>query len=633
MLTGFDFYDIQKDFIKKAKAVISSHKIGIFSSPTGTGKTLSLLCSISDILIKKSETYASLNEENKILMEYLFGKEKRTCKIFYCSRTHTQLNQAIKELKRVYPTLNSIILGSRKVYCQNEDVKDLKDLDLINEKCSEYCDTNKCMFYNNLLLHDNSSMKGIYDLENMEQYCKEKKVCSYFVTRKLSSDCDIIFMPYNLLFTKDGRASINIELKDSVVMIDEAHNIYDTIIQMNTVTLSIEIIQKYYDAFIKYKSKYEKRLTENNMENIKNIINILKYLVMFMSKVIIVEKGDDMSQEDEYLSKVPDFLIKSGLMDYKMLNIDEYIRESRLTLKLEGFNSNLHHQLYTITRFLKLLVIGDEHGRIFYNHKKIKYTTLDPKNYITDLLECRSILLAGGTMEPIKNLMSLFSDKDVEYYRFPTICTNFVSYILSVGPSNKEIILNYDSKNNITVINEILKAIYNLSHTVKRGGIICFIPSKNYLKIFKTLLDKMHFKRKIIFETEHNFEEYKKILKKENVIYFCIMGGKLSEGINFNDDLCRLLIIIGIPFPTLNVEMKERLKYHGPEYSKLIAMKTVNQALGRAMRHKDDYSAIVLIDKRYKYMTEYITPWIGEKIRMEAFGKTLIEINKFLNKK
>ena len=41
-----------------------------------------------------------------------------------------------------------------------------------------------------------------------------------------------------------------------------------------------------------------------------------------------------------------------------------------------------------------------------------------------------------------------------------------------------------------------------------------------------------------------------------------MIGAKLSEGLNFSDDLARAVIIIGLPFANLgSPELKERLKY------------------------------------------------------------------------
>ena len=38
---------------------------------------------------------------------------------------------------------------------------------------------------------------------------------------------------------------------------------------------------------------------------------------------------------------------------------------------------------------------------------------------------------------------------------------------------------------------------------------------------------------------------------KRGACIACVMGGKLSEGINFNDDLARGVIIIGLPYPNV----------------------------------------------------------------------------------
>lgn len=41
-----------------------------------------------------------------------------------------------------------------------------------------------------------------------------------------------------------------------------------------------------------------------------------------------------------------------------------------------------------------------------------------------------------------------------------------------------------------------------------------------------------------------------------------VVGAKLSEGLNFADDLARAVVVVGLPYPNLaSTELKERMKY------------------------------------------------------------------------
>ncbi len=88
---------------------------------------------------------------------------------------------------------------------------------------------------------------------------------------------------------------------------------------------------------------------------------------------------------------------------------------------------------------------------------------------------------------------------------------------------------------------------------------------------------------------------------------FCVCRGKLSEGIDFKDKLCRGVIFIGIPKmsfgdPAHNQKELFMNKFHKQfknDWQDIDAAKAVNQALGRAVRHKYDYGSIILIDQRY----------------------------------
>lgn len=72
-------------------------------------------------------------------------------------------------------------------------------------------------------------------------------------------------------------------------------------------------------------------------------------------------------------------------------------------------------------------------------------------------------------------------------------------------------------------------------------------------------------------------------------ILFSVVGGKLSEGMNFSDDLARCVIVIGMPYPNKNSpELAEKMAYldrkfgngSGGEYYENICLKSVNQCIG-----------------------------------------------------
>ena len=82
----------------------------LVESPTGTGKTLSLLCSTLAWLksVKINDQQAQTEERPKII---------------YATRTHSQISQLIKELKSTkYNTMKVCFLASREILCINDRV-------------------------------------------------------------------------------------------------------------------------------------------------------------------------------------------------------------------------------------------------------------------------------------------------------------------------------------------------------------------------------------------------------------------------------------------------------------------------------------------------------------------------------
>lgn len=98
------YLQILKCLNNKANALIQS--------PTGTGKTLSLLCSTL------SWAY-----------EYQTKRNEPPPQIIYASRTHAQLKQVVSQINKLCFQVKIAILSSRDQSCANEDLKLLRGQD------------------------------------------------------------------------------------------------------------------------------------------------------------------------------------------------------------------------------------------------------------------------------------------------------------------------------------------------------------------------------------------------------------------------------------------------------------------------------------------------------------------------
>jgi chromosome transmission fidelity protein 1 len=595
-----ELYKVQESFIKECKSVIQKSNIGIFSSPTGTGKTLSLLLSVVD--------YISEDEDYDPLLEDIFGSSMSKTKIYFCSRTHSQLRQCINEFKNLDLQTNSVIMGSRKIYCINREINNKENIDKINNKCRDLIKEEKCEFYKNDIF-----TKGVLDIEELVKEGRRHHGCPYYFVKKYFKKCELVFLPYSVLFNEESRDNLKIDLQNSIVIVDEAHNIIEAVNSINTKIIYFDDIEKYILAFEKYSKILNKR--SKNKENILTLIEIFKNILKYKN------------QESKIIS-VNTFLFDSNLLHYNMLDIEDALKKNNVLTKIESYGRFLNYKIYEIIKFLNLLVNSDTNCKIEISSTFLRIFPIDSKLYFEPFLDCQSVIFAGGTMEPIKHLKDIFSNRVVEYYFYDSIATNFLGFIISqINLNNFE--LTEKTRDTDLIRKGLRSIILELLENIDKGGIVIFVPSKYYLEMIRTLIYPAD---NFYFENIHSFEDYKDNLVYGKCVLFAVMGGRLSEGMNFNDDLCRILVILGIPFPNLTNEIEEKIKYFGRDFYLQMAMKKINQTIGRAIRHKKDYASIFLIDFRYlKYKNE-LSPWFRKKVRNSKFNDAVKDTKNFLNK-
>lgn len=217
----FEPYSIQQDYMSKVIECLQNETNGVLESPTGTGKTLSLLCSsLAWLSIKKAqmqaqrasavadETKEFLQKINAVSKSSLFG----TPTIIYASRTHSQLTQAMQELKRTsYSYMKASVLGSRDMMCIHPEVMKEQQTNAKIHMCRMKVKMRSCQFYNRLerKKEDPSIMdQTVVDIEDLVKLGNQHKCCPYYLSKELKQQADIIFMPYNYLLDPRVRKNL-----------------------------------------------------------------------------------------------------------------------------------------------------------------------------------------------------------------------------------------------------------------------------------------------------------------------------------------------------------------------------------------------------------------------------------------
>ncbi|VFV33288.1 regulator of telomere elongation [Lynx pardinus] len=239
----FQPYKCQEEYMSKVLECLQKKVNGILESPTGTGKTLCLLCTTLAWREHLRDTISARKiaerAQGGLFVDHTLSwgaaasdGDSTACysdvpKIIYASRTHSQLTQVISELRSTSYRPRVCVLGSREQLCIHPEVKKQESNHMQIHLCRKKVASRSCHFYNNV---EEKSLEqelttSILDIEDLVKSGNKHKLCPYYLSRNLKQQADIIFMPYNYLLDAKSRRAHSIDLKGTVVIFDEAHNV------------------------------------------------------------------------------------------------------------------------------------------------------------------------------------------------------------------------------------------------------------------------------------------------------------------------------------------------------------------------------------------------------------------------
>ncbi|XP_051173035.1 regulator of telomere elongation helicase 1 homolog [Leptopilina boulardi] len=737
----FKPYKVQEDYMSKVLECLQNGKHGVLESPTGTGKTLCLLCSsLSWLLVRKAQAQAQsligayeksdLNNFAKKLtgeLEIASGSnelQKETNqttptfswnmpKIIYASRTHSQLSQAMQELKRTsYKHVKVAVLGSRDQLCIHPEVS--KEQNSFNkiQMCQAKVKARTCFYYNNVEARKDDPIfhEQILDIEDLVKAGQKARCCPYFLSKELKQHADITFMPYNYLLDPKARRAQGIELQNNIILLDEAHNVEKTCEEAASLQISSTDVALCIDEITSVMKDMSNELTEDAFSDSPNVVAkdftaedlfILKAMFLELEKAIDEIQMDKIDEGKtfpggyifELLEKAQLTQGKEQFVIEKLEKIIQYLSTTsaspfaRKGNALQKFNDLLrvafsggaagHKLREKIKQCYKVYVqMEDQQKKNHRNNdvwekktivksegKLISYWCFSPGFGMQQMVDqgIRSVILTSGTLSPLKPFISELGIPIGVQLENPHIVTGkqVCVGILAQGPDSEPLNSSYNTRNNPKYLASLGQTVYNFSALIP-NGLLVFFPSYPIMKRcqeeWQTLgLWTKIAERKPIFvepQSKDTFvntmnEYYEKIRDPScrGAIFLAVCRGKVSEGLDFADANGRAVLITGLPFPPLmdprvilkrkyleENKLKDRENLTGQQWYQLEASRAVNQAIGRIIRHKDDYGAIIFCDCRFDsaQFKGQLSAWIRPHIKkFSNFGMMVKEIKEF----
>uniref|UniRef100_A0AAR2JJB0 DNA 5'-3' helicase n=1 Tax=Pygocentrus nattereri TaxID=42514 RepID=A0AAR2JJB0_PYGNA len=631
--------------------------------------------------------------------------KKTIPKIFFGTRTHKQITQLARELKRtLYSTVPMTILSSRDHTCVHPEVMPHANR---NERCKELLEAKNgrsCRFYHNVhKMREQSSLQWVHglhqawDIEELVCLGSKLRSCAYYAARELMQEACIVFCPYNYLLDPLIRNSMEINLKGQIVVLDEAHNIEDCARESASFTLN-------QTQLLQSREEIEGLVTYNIRRS-----NHEPLLAFCCSLLNWIEESSSALQERDYESACKVWTGKEVLGIFHGLGITagtfsalqkhlEVVleKEERISLvngredavQIPTISSSTQSVLTSLFMVLEFLFRQncrfaddyrvalqqsyiwttqqdalDVHGffarpsrrRQSTRTKKLVHTLsfwcLNPAVAFSDLSDSvRSIVLTSGTLSPMGSFSSELGIKFSIQLEASHVISKSQVWVgtVGMGPQGRRLCATFQHTETFAFQDEVGALLLKVCQTVSRG-VLCFLPSYKMLDKLRDrwmntgLWEKLEERKTVIAEprggAKSDFDEllqtyYEAIGQsgpRDGALLIAVCRGKVSEGLDFTDDNARAVVTIGIPFPNIkDLQVELKMKYNdqhsksrgllpGGRWYEIQAYRALNQALGRCIRHRNDWGALILVDDRFranpnKYITG-LSKWVRQLVK------------------
>ncbi|XP_037589851.1 regulator of telomere elongation helicase 1 isoform X2 [Cebus imitator] len=734
----FQPYKCQQEYMAKVLECLQKKVNGILESPTGTGKTLCLLCTTLAWREHLRDTISARKIAERMQGELFSDRalsswgsaaaadgDPIACytdipKIIYASRTHSQLTQVISELRNTSYRPKVCVLGSREQLCIHPEVKKQESNHMQIHLCRKKVASRSCHFYNNV---EEKSLEQelaspILDIEDLVKSGSRHRVCPYYLSRNLKQQADIIFMPYNYLLDAKSRRAHSIDLKGTVVIFDEAHNVEKMCEESASFDLTPHDLASGLDVIDRVLEEQTKAAQQGdpppefsadtpssglNME-LEDIAKLKMILLRLEGAIDAIELPGDNSgvtKPGSYIFELfaeaqLTFQTKGCILDSLDQIIQHLAGRAGVFTNTAGLQklADIIQIVFSVDpseggpgfleglgalRSYKVHIHPDAgHRRAAQRSdawsttaarkpgKVLSYWCFSPGHSMRELVRqgVRALILTSGTLAPVSSFALEMQIPFPVCLENPHIIDKHQIWVGVVprGPDGAQLSSAFDRRFSEECLSSLGKALGNIARVVP-CGLLVFFPSypvmEKSLEFWRArdLARKIEALKPLFVEprSKVSFSEtisayYERVTApgSTGAAFLAVCRGKASEGLDFSDTNGRGVIITGLPYPprmdprvVLKMQFLDEMKgqggaggqfLSGQEWYRQQASRAVNQAIGRVIRHRQDYGAVFLCDHRFAFADAraQLPSWVRPHVRVyDNFGHVIRDVVQF----
>ena len=639
----------QIEMIQESTEALRKNGHHLAAAPTGIGKTAASLAAALEIA-------RNSNSSCKIL--FLTGRQSQHNIVIETVRS---INSRLKEGQR--PVKVADIIG-RESMC--------RDVDVLSGKC--FCEQGT---------PDSAKASGREEVRDfilqfprhVEEIIEKSRtwgVCPWSTCRSAVKDCDILVCDYNHVFSEVVRESslsaMNINLGQSILIVDEAHNLPDRIRMSMERVLTPAIVrntefelQEYVETLTETYQKTTSTSTAIELDVATWAWEIMKIARTKMEDLFRQLRSDLIGNDEESfveVDRLTDIFHRScdeyeGLTGQKTLNqqpadperaVQRNHRLPRLADVLsrvvveqdlesdeddkETFSFRLGHVLKCIESFgetTAITLVFSLRGR----EGKITSHLLDPGLVSGPLFSSvQGSILMSGTLYPPQMYADILD--------LPKDRTTKTAYSSPFAGERRPVLVARDVTTKYTQRSpQMWDKIRNHIHALIEktpGHVAVFSPS---YRMMEDILGDVKFKgvEKIIESRDWSKNDIDQLVvklredksEKKRILLCGVFGARLSEGIDYHGGILDSVVCIGIPNPPPSVLSDSLKTYAADRFGKnnawrytvtQPAINAILQAMGRPIRSVGDRALILLLDQRHTDRT-YISCYPSD-LRMNS---------------